>query len=283
MSDNKTKFFFANCKQCEGIIRIPITIRPDSAVSCPHCSIQFDLVAFLDQIPEVTIVDGPSVGSIAERDSESADSFQIDTGAAEQLDGKFVVPPQLASGIRKRRRRRRKSSSQSSSRDQSTNGTPVNANRQLSEAEELQLERRAERAKREREKLQQQREAAALRNVNLRKPGSRSSSSSRNAQPKRSPAIEVLKIVIGGMFAAPIAYLLLLWVFSRDPLGLVPTINSYAPILVPDGLVLEKDEPKFKLDDSEADSNFSADPDSEFEDGLLDLPIPNTDPDDIKL
>lgn len=284
-SDKKSNFFFANCLQCEGIIRIPITIRPDSSVGCPHCKSQFDLYALLDHIPEVSVEEAAAADL-----SDSSEEFQIDTAtSAEKQDGKFVVPPQLAAGMRKRRRRRRRSSESSSTDSQSgssSSGSSLNGhstgastsssdsidpNRQLSEAEELRLARREERAQKERDKIQQQREAAALRAAGQH----RRSGSSRRAEPKQSAVFEATKIIIGGMLAAPIAYLLLMWVFSRDPLGLVPTINSYAPVLVPEALILddEDDEGVASVPQAESDS----------EDLFNSLPIPETDPDDVDI
>ena len=274
-SDKKTNFFFANCMKCEGIIRIPITIRPDSSVSCPHCKSQFDLIAFLDQIPEADVTEGNSSSTQVNSDSDSGE-FKIETGA-EQVNGKFVVPAQLAAGMRKRRRRRRRSSSSESAATEGSVPSPVTSpsskpdpNRQLSEAEELKIARRENRAEREREKLKQQREAAAAR-VNA---GQRNRSSRpRRQEAKRSPMMEAFKIIVGGLMAAPIAYLLLMWVFSRDPLGLVPQINNYAPILVPPRLEPQEEgslpsaqssetSPGDILSDSDSDSDF----DSEFED-----------------
>ena len=75
--------------------------------------------------------------------------------------------------------------------------------------------------------------------------------------------------MFGGLLAAPIAYLLLMWVFSRAPLNLVPTISSYAPILVPEALTFEGDETKPMLDDGSS------------KDPRRGLPVPETDPDDI--
>lgn len=245
-SDKKSNFFFANCLQCEGIIRIPITIRPDSAVSCPHCNTQFDLIAYLDQIPEVSVSEGGSqeLGSASVSDS---DELQIDTDEGiEKQDGKYIVPPQIAAGMRKRRRRRRRSSSESSSQStpssksssSSSSGSSSSA-AHLSEAEELEKERREERARRGREKLQQQREAAALRESAALQEGaqrSRRSGSSKRSTPARNPVLEAAKIIVGGLLAAPIAYLLLMWVFSRDPLSLRHAIHDYAPFLVPSKL-----------------------------------------------
>ena len=267
MSEKTTNFFFANCMKCEGIIRIPITIRPDSSVSCPHCSSQFDLIDFLDQIPAADITEGGTGEN--QSDSDSGE-FKIETeSGAEKVNGKYVVPAQLAAGMRKRRRRRRRRSSSESAPEGSvpsptTTSTTTEPARQLSEAEELKIARREDRAQRERDKLKQQREAAAERE-NIRQRGG----VSRRRRPavKRNPVMEAFKIIIGGLLAAPIAYLLLMWVFSRDPLGLAPQINNYAPMLVPpifepqeDGLVpsagSNEADPSDLLSDSDSDSDF---------------------------
>ncbi len=263
-SDQKPEFLFANCEQCHGIIRIPITVRPDSSVSCPHCENQFQLSSVLDQqVPEIQMLDGssPPTHNITVKDVE------IDTGTAiKQQDGKFVVPSQLAAGIKKRKRRRRKSSSERSAEPVS----PANGStRQLSEADELRIARREDRTNRERDKLQQQRNASAAR-ARGELPKGPARGSSRRKSSKRSPVIEVFKIAVGGMLAIPIAYLLLMWMFSRDPLSLAPTIYDYAPGLVPGALVLDESDPVEIPAIGDTDE-FNSDS----------LPIPDTDPDDI--
>lgn len=320
-SDKKTNYFFANCMKCEGIIRIPITIRPDSAVSCPHCSSKFDLIAFLDQIPEANISESAPTSSAALSDSGEFDVQT--TSTTETQDGKFVVPAQLAAGMRKNRRRRRKKSSSKSSSESSSSrssspessasessdsssvestaprrsSATLDPNRQLSEAEELKLARRADRSQREREKIQQQREAAALREgAQARRAAAAANPRRRSSStPKRSPVMEAFKIIIGGMLAAPIAYLLLMWGFSRDPLNLVPEISKYAPALIPpilepqdeDGTLpsamgaKEETDPRDLFAQPEDDSESEEDPDAEFNfgieedddfDGGLDIP-----------
>lgn len=239
---------------CEGIIRIPLSIRPGSQVSCPHCSRQYELYDLMDQIPEVEVVNNDDVVSTP------AEDFEIDTESSiAKEDGKFVVPPQLAAGIKKRRRRRRRSSESSST---SANAGP------LTEAEENRQARKDERKQQKQVEFQQQRETAAPVVRRSRSGGSRL------AAPKRNPVAEAMKIIIGGMLAAPVAYLLLLWVFSRDPLGLVPTINSVAPFLVPDHLILDEEDDK-----KTPPITTSAEDDEEDE--FFKLPVPETDPDDI--
>ena len=266
-SDKKPDFLFANCEQCEGIIRIPINVRPESSVSCPHCDNRFQLASVLNQqVPEIQFVDGSAPSPV----STTTEDVQIETGiktdsTTEQADGKFVVPPQLAAGIRKRRRRRRKSSSESSGQK---------SGRPLSEAESNELARRRDRANEEREKLQQQRAAAALRSKAKdgdSKPGSgsRSHDSSRRMTSNRSPVLEAIKIGVGGLLAIPIAYLLLMWIFSRDPLQLAPKLNAVMPILVPSKMIVDEDT---ELPNAAEDSNRS---------NGSSLPVPKTDPDDI--
>jgi len=254
-SDKKSNFFFANCLHCEGIIRVPIKVRADSIVNCPHCDSRFQLTDFMDQIPEVQVNSGLEFNG---NGALSTDEFQIETASGtEQQDGKFVVPPQLAAGIKKRRRRRRRSSESAES------ATRADANQQISEAEEHRRNRRDERAQKEREKIQLQRENAAV-TVDPHK------RRTRPAAPKRNPILEGIKILLGGLLAAPIAYLLLMWLFSKDPLGLSPTIYNYAPLLVPESLIFD-----------DLESGPSIEGSGESVDSLRGLPIPETDPDDV--
>lgn len=236
-SDKKPEYLFANCTQCEGIIRIPITVRPDSTLVCPHCNDQVKLdIVLAQQVPEVKYADGtPPSATESSSDSDELESIQIETeGATAQQDGKFVVPPQLAAGIKKRRRRKRSSESRSKSRESSK------SDGKLSEAEEIRRARRDEHQKREREKKKLEIERANA-PIAVPRPTSRKSSSRHNT-PKRSPVVEALKVIAGGLLAIPIAYLLLMWVFSRDPLGLAPSIHSAAPYLVPDAMIAVEEE-----------------------------------------
>ena len=152
-----------------------------------------------------------------------------------------------------------------------TNGTA----QPLSEAEESRIERREERAKMEREKLEQQRKGAAQRQQTNKERdfsgGRRSSSSSKRRSSKKSPVLEALKIGIGGLLAIPIAYLLLMWVFSRDPLSLSKSIESFAPALVPPAFKFEGDvdeSPKPEMNDelnrSDSTPESISVPDSDF-------------------
>jgi hypothetical protein len=232
-SEQQSDFLFGNCPQCKGMIRFPTTARPNSSVSCPHCDAAFPLSAGLDQqVPEVKFLDVAAEDLQFEAPAEKVGEIQIDTGDAEKVRDKFVVPPQLAAGIRKRRRRRSRSSSggasSSSGGGSSSGGNGLTAG---SEAEESQIQRRQERAERDRKEAQEKRALAAARQ-----------GSSRVKPAPKNPAVEYVKIAVGAFMAIPIAYLLLMWVFSRDPLSLAPTIHGVIPAAVP---------PVMRPDDSE--------------------------------
>ncbi len=106
---------------------------------------------------------------------------------------------------------------------------------------------------------------------------------SRTATPPGSLG-ETTKILIGGLLAFPIAYLLVFWVFQQDPLNLGPAISRVAPFAVPAklrGPELEESE-AVKGEDEAAAAKKKQDLDilldSEQENSL---PIPDVDPDKI--
>ena len=78
----------------------------------------------------------------------------------------------------------------------------------------------------------------------------------------------MFKVALGGALAIPIAYLMLLWVFGRDPLSLAPTINRIIPAAVPDYMVADENPEE---ETPKAEKDYSIDR----------LPVPDTDPDDI--
>ncbi len=278
----------ANCTACQGLVRVPATAKPNQHVSCPHCSGSFALVQVLDQqVPEVQFLNGeaPKV------DADAFSGVQVDsTNTSEPVNeapviepgSKFQVPPQLAKGVRKRRRRRRSSSS----RSEASRGTEAAEN-----IKSRREERRLEEAKKQAEALsiakpEPVREVVSEPAASIAAPvpaasvaGVSSPQSPQSAQPRRpsqrktgdSAAAEWIKILLGGALAIPIAYLLLLWGFGRDPLSLAPSINRIVPALVPDYMVASESE---STDGVESDQET---PVSNSER----LAIPETDPDDI--
>jgi hypothetical protein len=63
---------------------------------------------------------------------------------------------------------------------------------------------------------------------------------------KRNPVIEVIKIILGGLLAFPIAYLILIWGVGQDPLNLGPTISKSIPFAVPKKFQQSDDQDKSK-------------------------------------
>jgi predicted HAD superfamily phosphohydrolase len=88
-----------------------------------------------------------------------------------------------------------------------------------------------------------------------------------------------MKVVIGGLLAIPIAYLLVFWIFKQDPLNVGPTIGNVVPFLVPAELRGDK------VEDAGEDSKKvkpKAPAAKTVDDNLADLPIPDVDPDLVK-
>jgi hypothetical protein len=55
-------------------------------------------------------------------------------------------------------------------------------------------------------------------------------------RPAKKPAVEIAKIVAGGLLAIPLAQLILWWLpgrWQRDPLKIGPTVGQYVPWVVP--------------------------------------------------
>ena len=60
-----------------------------------------------------------------------------------------------------------------------------------------------------------------------------------------------LKVLAGGALALPIAYLIVMWVFSRDPLGIAERLGETVPFVVPSSMRGEADEvPEPKVEDT---------------------------------
>ena len=107
----------------------------------------------------------------------------------------------------------------------------------------------------------------------------RSSASSRRRSDEDDPEfvlVDVIKLLVGGVVAAPIAYLALLWIVGVDPFGMAPRFESLSPSLVPESLRSEED-------DSALTPSPSVDMSSRFETGEAGgLPMPETNPDSIR-
>ena len=88
-----------------------------------------------------------------------------------------------------------------------------------------------------------------------------------------------MKVVIGGVLAIPIAYLLVFWVFKQDPLNVGPTLGNVVPFLVPAEL---RGDPHNNAMDESSKGKQKASTTKIDDDDPMDLPIPNVDPDLVK-
>ena len=83
----------------------------------------------------------------------------------------------------------------------------------------------------------------------------------------------MIKIVVGGLLAFPIAYLMVLWLFHQDPLNLGPSLEKVAPFVVPADL--RGPEPASEEDIAPSQPEISVEDEEP-------LPIPDVDPDNIR-
>ena len=58
-------------------------------------------------------------------------------------------------------------------------------------------------------------------------------SSRRSRQKSENPISTMIKVVLGGLMAAPLAQLILWWAFSKDPVKMGPKVSPYIPWIVP--------------------------------------------------
>lgn len=101
---------------------------------------------------------------------------------------------------------------------------------------------------------------------------------------------DVLKFLVGGLIAAPLAYLALLWVLGVDPFGMASTFERISPSIIPDSLRndFSSDEPQSGFAPPAGDSSsalFGTSSDGGgLEDGFEDegLPMPSLDPDMVR-
>ena len=215
---NKTEsIIIGNCLGCQGLVRIPAVANAKSTVRCPHCGQSYPLQKILiESVPELELL-GPESQDVVPQVDQQIKVEKKDDKPRE----KFVVPVQLSKGA-KRNHRHRSRSERSGGKDRPTQASvAVNTSRR---SENIDFSASS---------------AASLKGV----ADTHSRSSRREAGKTHSCAIvrrrqnsslgETTKILIGGLLAFPIAYLLVFWVFQQDPLNLGPTIGRVVPFAVP--------------------------------------------------
>ncbi|MDE0934980.1 MAG: hypothetical protein OSA89_03630 [Mariniblastus sp.] len=186
-----------NCLSCQGLVRVPVKSSADSKVRCPHCSNEYRLSEILDEsVPALEIIDDAQQPVAIAPVIKEPEPF---------LKEVFVVPPQLSDGAKRKRRKRKDQSEGGSDSRRAAAGRPSS---------------REERRSRKRSRSDS-------------KPESRSRGQKRTSKSPRNPAIEFIKVVVGGLMAIPIAYAIVLWAFNKDPLNVGPQISEYVPIVIP--------------------------------------------------
>ena len=234
MPANNDTPIMGNCLSCQGLVRVPATAPTNSTVKCPHCNESFRLSQILNNaVPELKIVE------------ETVQEEQSDEEVAvKDSDGRFVVAKQLRQSSKRSRRGRRRSRSR---RHEDTEGmVPIpkattNVESELVGNPDIEREREADRSQ---FAVGETRNEGPRESFDSRRSSSsssgRSSSRDRSSSRSRRPAsrepnafYEIIKVVIGGEMAIPIAYLLVLWVFKQDPLHVAPKIYQTAPYLLP--------------------------------------------------
>lgn len=252
-----------NCLGCQGLVRIPGTADAKSTVRCPHCGESYPLQQILiDAVPELELV------------TDDSDSDQeTDVEKKSEPREKFVVPVQLSKGAKRSNRRNRP--------------------RSMPESGESNRGETSRRRSQERPKRRYEEARIPDGGVGIAQPSVvniRSTPSERKRMPRRgkrnvvqqSSFGESTKVLVGGLLAFPIAYLLVFWVFHQDPLNLGPAISRVAPFAVPAKLrgpepeeAAEIDPNSKKVGNSTPGSRLMIDDEDDA------LPIPDVDPDKI--
>ena len=299
-----------NCIACNGLVRVPAKAKANASVRCPHCQETFPLMKLLENaVPEVEVIQqpGPTVPTPAPAPTPTAKpELYIDQTAETGKDasGKFVVPSQLAKGARRRKSSRSKSgrskSRSSSSRRNESDESSQQSHRSQSYREPSRNEPEQTVANDHRsEPLYDGTSHIRSRPEHARSESSQDVQQSREYrtrtsrvedQPHRSTrhrdyraahghfsgdssGNDFLRMFAGASLALPIAYLIVMWVFVQDPLGIAEGVGSRVPFLVPSALRANADSDKTpaatdsETPDFEDIEEFSDDEDFEFEDG----------------
>ena len=256
---------FGNCPQCEGLVKISAKLKPSHTVECPHCNHQFQLNQMNDlAVPELKVVAGESQSpSPASTKANSTPIPVVDRDLYDEQGNvrkKYTVPPQLAKGAKRgRNRSHRKLNARFEPRvDPSleTNADPPEAY-QVNIGDDSQTGQIGQPAwqtpdssdsipaftsipKGGTESSENPTIPPNQRNPQAaQRPSKQLHRSTTNHRRRRRPSsrtsdlMETIKVVIGGMLAVPLAYLIVMWFLGQDPLRIAPTIEQYAPFAVP--------------------------------------------------
>ncbi len=233
-------------------------------VRCPHCQQSFVLSDLLDQsLPPLEVV----VNEVPEDAAEHGDAPYIDTlhlkrdekeNQPEKPRVKFDIPKALKDGAKRKRRRRRSKSSSSSGERRSPNSDRRSA-RPDSGASNFVIPSvsstdgasadsdsttMGEAVERQRSKSGQSSRSGSRSRSSSARSGDSSSyrgkvsthaSRLKEAKPEFNP-LAIFRALFGCVLAFTMAYLMLIWVFKTDPLGVAPAISKSVPFAIPSSM-----------------------------------------------
>ena len=262
-----------NCIACSGLVRVSTTASANADVRCPHCQETFPLIRLLESAaPEVEVVE-PQAPPVKKQTQKLY--IDQTTETTKDAAGKFVVPSQLAKGARRRKSSRSRSDG-SRSRSSSSSSETERSSRHRSDSRshgdarpssrrkpspQEQLDERVDETSRktrhpenesrnapppgiesldrEPEPLVQPRGSSDHSELPLSSHRSTRHRDARAAEAhnaQSNPAADFFKMLVGACLALPIAYLIVMWVFSQDPLGIGRGLGEKLPFLVPTAL-----------------------------------------------
>ena len=208
------------CPKCSKLFRLPDGFTSTSALACPHCQQQVTGNEILAAMaPTAKIVDVP-VAAPANPNSGARPTRSFD-------EQDFVIPKPLKTAQRRSRRHPERKSPLTEERDGPKSSSESSGGSS----------------------------GKSSGGSSSRSSGKSSSKKGKKAEPA-NPLAELLKIVLGGVLALPIAQLILWWAFNSDPLGFAPKTSQFAAFLVPPKLqpaeaVIEEEQGDKDLPDSQ--------------------------------
>jgi len=201
----------ATCPRCQDEVTIPQGAGEESRVACPLCREEFLLIEVMQELPPALILlDGPVTTETSDEETSNEDASDEDAADEDASD------------------------------DSATETVKI----EISEAEpgdEVDSADTSESESDDESDSEDSSEAVGSFNFgdSMESPATGSSSIRPIRGPSRkseNPMWTMIKVVLGGMLAIPLAQLILWWLpgsWSRDPMKMGPKASQYAPFLVP--------------------------------------------------
>jgi len=293
-----------NCISCSGLVRVSAKAKANANVRCPHCQQTFPLVSLLESaVPEVEVLETQAQVTPVKELAQKQELYIDQTAeTAKDASGKFVVPSQLAKGARRRKSSRsgRSRSRSSSQRSETERSSHRRSSSRSAPREEQRIERFDKTAHntQTRENISHSGSRPQSNSVDESLDHNREIQTETRSSPSRSepslgahrstrhrdaraaealqdqpnPAMNFLKVIAGACLALPIAYLIVMWVFTQDPLGIGQGLGEKLPFAVPAVLrgELETDD---DAPDTTEQNFLTDDENSSFDPGFEDLNV----------